>query len=97
MEEIQIYFIGNLHNKKLQSSPNILIAVDKNGEPKRIKSDRGGAFISKEYNEFCKSHNINCENSTANIHTGTGLVERTIHPINEEPDNGKSGRRDKST
>ena len=108
-EEIQIDFTGHLHNKKEQSSPYILIAVDKNswwpvanicknsrhetvitflneyinvyGVPKRIKSDRGGAFISKEYKEFCKSHNINCEYGTANLHTGTGMVERTIQSM----------------
>ena len=51
------------------------------GVPKRIKSDRGGALISKEYNEFCKSHNIICDYGTANLHTGTGLVERTIQSM----------------
>ena len=82
-QEIQIDFTGNLHNKKLQSNPYILIAVDETsrwpvakicknkrhqtvitflneyinvyGVPKQIKSDRGGAFISEEYKEFCKS------------------------------------------
>ena len=107
-EEIQIDFTGSIHNKKLQSSPYILIAVDKtsrwpvakickntshqtvitflneyinvNGVPKRMKSDRGGAFISsKEYKEFCKSQNIICEYGTANLYPGTGLVERTNH------------------
>ena len=28
------------------------------GTPEKIKSDKGGAFISKEYIEFCKSKNI---------------------------------------
>ena len=27
------------------------------GIPEKIKSDKGGAFISKEYREFCKSRN----------------------------------------
>ena len=48
---------------------------------KRIKSDKGSAFISKEYKEFCKSQYINCEFGTANLHTGTGLVERTIQSM----------------
>ena len=51
------------------------------GVPKRIKSDRGDAFISKEYKEFCRSHKIICDYGTANLHTGTGLVERTIQSI----------------
>ena len=79
-EEIQLDFTGNLHNRKLSSTPYILVAVDKNsrwpvtnickntnhetvitflkeyiniyGVPKQIKSDEGGAFISKEYKEF---------------------------------------------
>ena len=51
------------------------------GKPKRIKSDRGGAFISKEYQEFCRSHSIICEHGTTNLHTGTKLVERTIQSM----------------
>ena len=51
------------------------------GVPKRIKSDRGGAFISKEYKEFCRSQNIDRNYGTANLHTGTGLVERTIQSL----------------
>ena len=80
---IEIDFTGNLNNEKLQSSPYILIAVDKNsrwlvtktcknnnhetvftflndfinvyGVQKRMKSDRGGALIAKEYKVFFKS------------------------------------------
>ena len=48
------------------------------GVPKQIKSDKGGAFISKEYKEFCKTQIIKYIYGTANLHTGTGLVERTI-------------------
>ena len=51
------------------------------GVPKQIKSDKGGAFISKEYIEYCKTHNINRIYGTANLHTGTGLVERTIQSL----------------
>ena len=119
----KIDFTGNLRNKKLQSSPYILITVDKKsrwpvakickstshetvitflneyinvyGEPKRKKSDRGGAVISKEYKEFCKSHNklrIRHRESTYRNRIG-----RTNHPINEESDIGKSRKRDKPT
>ena len=88
-----------MNNKKLQTNPFILIAVDKNnrwpvakickntnhetvisflneymnvyGVPKQIKSDKGEAFISKEYIEICKTQNINRIYGTANLHTGT--------------------------
>ena len=46
-----------------------------------MKSDKGGAFISKEYKEFCKTQNIRYIYDTANLHTGTGLVERTIQSL----------------
>ena len=49
--------------------------------PKQIKSDKGGAFISKEYKEFCKTQNSNYIYGTTNVHTGTRLVERTIHSL----------------
>ena len=51
------------------------------GVPKQIKLDKGGAFISKEYIEYCKTHKINRIYGTANLHTGTGLVERTIQSL----------------
>ena len=31
------------------------------GIPEKIKSDRGGAFVSKEYKQFCKDRNIEIE------------------------------------
>ena len=109
-EEIQIDFTGNLNSKHLDSSPFILVAVDKNsrwpgakicentnhdtvitfllreyinvyGVPKTIKSDNGSAFISKEYKSFCKEYNIIRKYGTPNLHTGTGLVERTIQSL----------------
>ena len=108
-KEIQLEFTGNLHNRKLSSTPYILVAVDKNsrwpvtkickntnhetvitflkediiiyGVPKEINSEKGGAFISKEYKEFCKAQNIKYIYGTANLHTGTGLVERTIQSL----------------
>ena len=51
------------------------------GIPEKIKSDKGGAFISKKYIEFCKSKNIEIEYSTPRIHTGTGAVERAIQTM----------------
>ena len=49
--------------------------------PEKIKSDKGGAFISKDYIEFCNSKNIEIEYCTPRIHTGTGAVERAIQTI----------------
>ena len=51
------------------------------GIPEKIKSDKSGAFISKDYIEFCKSKNIEIEYSTPRIHTGTGAVERAIQTM----------------
>ena len=51
------------------------------GLPEKIKSDKGGAFISKDYMEFCKSKNIEIEYCTPRIHTATGAVERAIQTI----------------
>ena len=52
-----------------------------NGIPEKIKSDKGGPFISKDYTEFCMSKNIEIENCTPKIHTGTGAVERAIQTM----------------
>ena len=51
------------------------------GIPEKIKSDKGGAFISKDYIEFCKSKNIEIEYCTPRIHTGTAAVERAIQTM----------------
>ena len=51
------------------------------GVPKRIKSDKVGVCISKEYKEFCREQNTDRTYGTANLHTGTGLVERTIQSL----------------
>ena len=51
------------------------------GIPEKIKSDKGGAFISKEYREFYKSRNIEIEYCTPRIHTGNGTVERAIQTL----------------
>ena len=108
-EKIQIDFTGNLNSKHLDSSPFILVAVEKNsrwpvakicknrnhdtvltflreyinvyGVPKTIKSDNGSALISKEYKNFRNEYNIIRKYGTPNLHTGTGLVERTIQSL----------------
>ena len=51
------------------------------GVPKTIKSDNGSAFISKEYKSFCKEYKIIRKYGTPNLHTGTGLVERTLQSL----------------
>ena len=51
------------------------------GVPKTIKLDNGSAFISKEYKSFCKEYIIIRKYGTPNLHTGTGLVERTIQSL----------------
>ena len=51
------------------------------GLPEKIKTDKGGAFVSKEYKEFCKSKNIEIEYSTPRLRTGTGAVERAIQTL----------------
>ena len=47
----------------------------------KIKSDKGGAYISKDYIEFYQSKNIEIEYCTPRIHTGTGAVERAIQTM----------------
>ena len=51
------------------------------GLPEKIKSDRGGAFISQEYKNFCKGRNIEIEYCPPKIHTGNGTIERAIQTI----------------
>ena len=51
------------------------------GLPEKIKSAKGGASGSKEYQEFCQSKNIEIEYSTPRMHTGTGAVERAIQTL----------------
>ena len=51
------------------------------GLPEKIKTDKGGAFISKEHKEFCNGKNIEIEYSTPRVHTGTGAVERAIQTL----------------
>ena len=48
------------------------------GITEKIKSDKRGAFISKEYKKFCRNRNIEIEYCTPRRHTGNGVVERAI-------------------
>ena len=51
------------------------------GVPKSIKTDKGSAFIAKEFSKYCNENNITRKYGTANLHTGTGLAERTIQSM----------------
>ena len=51
------------------------------GIPEKIKSDKGGAYASKEYRHFCKNRNIEIECCTPRMNTGNGVVERAIQTI----------------
>ena len=51
------------------------------GIPEKIKSHKGGAFISKEIRKFCKNRNIEIDYCTLRIHTGDGVVERSIQTL----------------
>ena len=56
------------------------------GIPEKIKSDRGGAFISQEYKNFCRERNIEIEYCPPKIHTGNGSVERAIQTYKKSGD-----------
>ena len=51
------------------------------GIPEKIKSDKGGAIISTEYKNFCKSRNIEIQYCPPRMHTGNGTVERAIQTM----------------
>ena len=51
------------------------------GIPEKTKSDKGGAFNSKENREFSKNRKIEIEYCTPRIHTGNGMVERAIQTL----------------
>ena len=58
--------------------PNFL---SNNGTPRTIRFDNGSCFRSNEFKEFCAGENIKRIRCTSNLHTGTGLVGRTIWTI----------------
>ena len=51
------------------------------GIPEKNKSDKGGAFTSTEYKEFCKARNIEIQHCPPRMHTGNGTVERAIQTM----------------
>ena len=51
------------------------------GIPEKIKTNKGRAFIAKEYRDFCKSKKIEIEYSTPRLHTGTEVVELAIQTL----------------
>lgn len=46
------------------------------GNPRRIVSDRGSAFTSKEFKEYCESENIEHQLTTTGIPRANGQIER---------------------
>ena len=51
------------------------------GVPEKMKSNRGSAFIAKEYKVLCRSRNIDIKFSPARLQTGTGAFERAIQTL----------------
>ena len=45
------------------------------------KKDKGGAFIPKEYKDFCKSKNIEIECSAPRLHTGAEADEDALQTM----------------
>ena len=88
-QEIQLVFAGPIKSKT-GSDVFLLVAVNRfskwptakycsyNGTPRTIRTNNGSCFKSKKLKEFCRGENIKRIRYTPNIHTGTGLVERTI-------------------
>ena len=52
-----------------------------NGVPQTIRSDNGTAFTSENFERSCGKHGIKHITGLPNLHTATGLVERTIHSL----------------
>ena len=46
-----------------------------------IRTDNGSCFKSSEFKDYCNGENIKRIRCTPNLHTGNGLVERTIRTI----------------
>ena len=56
-----------------------------NGTPRTFRTDNGKSFESKDFKEFRDDENIKSIRCTQKLHTGTGLVERTIGSIKSLP------------
>ena len=58
-----------------------IVSIQKICKIPEKKSDKGGAFIVKEYRQFCNSRNIEIEYCTSRMHTENRVVERAIQTI----------------
>ena len=52
-----------------------------NGVPKVIRSDNASAFTGNQFDTFCKNKGIKFIPGLPNLHTATGMVERTIQTL----------------
>ena len=52
-----------------------------NGTPRTIRTDNCSCFKRQDSKDYCSGEKINRIRCTPNLHTGTGLVERTIPTI----------------
>ena len=75
------------HRKSLQkyTYPDHLKISNKvfyeNGTPRCIRTNNGSCFERNEFKKFCNDENVERIRCTPKLHTGTGLVERTIRKI----------------
>jgi transposase InsO family protein len=69
-----------LHPTKTLNTNEVLSSLDLQqavfGNPGRIISDRGSAFTSKDFVEYCKEEKIQHVNITIGVPRGNGQVER---------------------
>ena len=77
--------MADRENLKLSETKEVLNLLNQTftlyGLSEKIKTGKGGAFISEEYKNFCKSRNIGIECSTLGLHTDNCAVERAIQTI----------------
>ena len=52
-----------------------------NGVPKTIRCDNASAFTGNQFDNYCKSKGIKFIPGLPNLHTATGMVERTIQTL----------------
>jgi len=72
-----VYFI-KYKSKAFECFKNLkaLVENEKDSKIKCLRTDRGGEFTSKEFDEFCKVHGIKRELSAAKTPKQNGVVER---------------------
>ena len=71
----------NLQNIRSERNNKFSKNFNLYGIARKIRSDKGGAFISNDYIESCKSNNIEIEYCTSRIHTDTKAIERAVQTI----------------